>query len=105
MNKVESIPEISALAAEWRARGRTIGLVPTMGALHAGKEALIRAAAAKTDVAVVSICVNPLQFGPNESAARYPRRLAEDLEVCAAAGAHCVFAPAESAMLSPGDST
>jgi pantoate--beta-alanine ligase len=105
MRTVEALSEITSLAAEWRAGGRTIGLVPTMGALHAGKEALVRAAAAQVDVAVVSIAVNPLQFGPNENPARYPRQLAEDLRICEAAGAACVFAPPEAALLPPGNST
>ena len=105
MKQFESIPEIAAQAAEWRAEGKRIGLVPTMGALHAGKEALIRAAAQQTDVAVVSIFVNPLQFGLNENVARYPRRLPEDLAVCEAAGASAAFVPAEGVMLPPGYST
>jgi pantoate--beta-alanine ligase len=105
MKQIESIPDMAAQAAAWRAEGRRIGLVPTMGGLHAGKEALIRAAAAANDVAVVSIFVNPLQFGPNENAARYPRRLAEDLEVCSAAGAAAAFVPSEAAMLPAGYST
>jgi pantoate--beta-alanine ligase len=105
MKKIESIAEMTALAAEWRAAGTTIGLVPTMGALHAGREGLIRAAVAKADIAVVSIFVNPLQFGPSEIIAKYPRAFADDLRSCEAWGAQCVFAPAEEEMLPRGFST
>jgi pantoate--beta-alanine ligase len=83
-----------------RARGRTVGLVPTMGALHAGHVSLIRTARAETDFVVVSIFVNPTQFGPNEDLARYPRPLEADVRVCAAEGASLVFAP-EQAVIYP----
>ena len=105
MNKIESITEMSAQAAEWRAQGKRIGLVPTLGALHAGKEAVVRAAVAATDAVVVSLYVNPLQFGPSESAARYPRTLDRDLEVCSAAGVQAVFVPSDAEMVPPGYST
>ncbi|MGZ4444547.1 MAG: pantoate--beta-alanine ligase [Nocardioidaceae bacterium] len=77
-----------------RARGRTVGLVPTMGALHHGHASLVREARERADVVVVSIFVNPLQFGPGEDLARYPRTFDADLAVCAAEGADVVFAPA-----------
>ena len=93
MKKIESVAEMSAVTAELRAAGKTVALVPTMGALHAGQEALIRAAAAKADVVVVSIFLNPLQFGPSELVERYPRSPVEDLAMCAAAGVPFVFAP------------
>lgn len=83
-------------------------LVPTMGALHAGHAALIdaaRARAGKNGTVIVSIFVNPTQFGPNEDLAKYPRTLEADLEVCAAHGADAVFAPAAEEMYPPGDST
>ena len=73
-------------------RGNTIGLVPTMGALHAGHASLIRAAASCTHVAV-SIFVNPTQFGPNEDFSRYPRTFAADCALAQAAGADVIFAP------------
>src|SRR6185437_1096296 len=88
--------------AEARRRGRTIGLVPTMGALHAGHLSLIKAARTQTDFVVVSIFVNPTQFGPNEDLTRYPRSLERDLQLCAEAGVDLVFHP-EPAVLYPPD--
>ena len=83
-------------------------LVPTMGALHAGHAALINAArthAGQDGTVVVSIFVNPTQFGPNEDLSKYPRTMEADLEICAAHGADAVFAPAAEEMYPPGDST
>nr|MDT0663646.1 pantoate--beta-alanine ligase [Micromonospora sp. DSM 115978] len=71
----------------------TRAVVMTMGALHAGHAALIQAARAQADQVVVTIFVNPLQFGPSEDLARYPRTLDADLELCAREGADVVFAP------------
>lgn len=76
-----------------RGEGATVGFVPTMGALHEGHAALIRAARQRTGFVVVSIFVNPTQFGPNEDFAKYPRTLEADRRVCAAAGADLIFAP------------
>ena len=81
-----------------RAAGRTVGLVPTMGALHRGHASLIRRSAAECDVTAVTVFVNPLQFeqsefGPSEDFTTYPRDLAADVEVAAAAGAGLLFAP------------
>jgi pantoate--beta-alanine ligase len=76
-----------------RAAGLTVGLVPTMGALHEGHASLIRRAAAECDVTAVTVFVNPLQFGPNEDLAAYPRDLEADVAVAAAAGAGVLFAP------------
>jgi pantoate--beta-alanine ligase len=76
-----------------RAAGRTVGLVPTMGALHEGHVSLIRRAAAECDVTAVTVFVNPLQFGPSEDFATYPRDLSADVDVAAAAGAGLLFAP------------
>ncbi len=87
------------------AGGRTL-LVPTMGALHAGHTALVRAAretAAAGDAVVVSIFVNPLQFGPDEDLARYPRSFEADLAVCAAEGVDVVFAPAADEVYPGGE--
>jgi pantoate--beta-alanine ligase len=105
MKKIESLSEMRALAAELKAAGRKIALVPTQGALHAGQEALIRAAVARADVVVVSLFVNALQFGANELVAKYPRSLEKDLELCAACGAQVVFAPKTEDFYPPGFST
>lgn len=79
--------------AGWRAKGLSVGFVPTMGALHSGHAALVRRAAKECDRVVVSIFVNPLQFGPNEDYGRYPRALPADRKLVAAAGADVVYAP------------
>ena len=79
--------------SDLNARGRGIGLVPTMGALHAGHASLIRAAAASCSQVAVSIFVNPTQFGPNEDFARYPRSFDADCALAQAAGATVIFAP------------
>lgn len=76
-----------------RAAGRTVGLVPTMGALHEGHASLIRRSAAECDLTAVTVFVNPLQFGPSEDFATYPRDLSGDVDVAAAAGAEVLFAP------------
>jgi len=81
-----------------RVAGRTVGLVPTMGALHDGHVSLIARARAECDVVAVSIFVNPLQFGDPEDMARYPRTLERDLFVCAEAGADVVFVPTVAEM-------
>ncbi len=85
-----------------RARGGTIGLVPTMGALHAGHASLLRAARAETRFVVASIFVNPTQFGPHEDLAHYPRPLQQDLAVCAQEGIDLVFVPEVGVMYPPG---
>ncbi len=105
MQKIESVSEMRSLAADLNAQGKTIALVATQGALHTGQEALIRAAVGTADVAVVSIFVNPLQFGPNEVIANYPRSFAEDVALCQRCGAHIVFAPASEDIYPRGYST
>ena len=81
-----------------RARGHAVGLVPTMGALHDGHLSLLRRSVAETDATVVSIFVNPLQFGAGEDLAAYPRDFDRDVELCAAEGAAAVFAPSVAEM-------
>lgn len=91
-------------AARWGATG-TVGFVPTMGYLHEGHLALVRKAQAENDVVVVSIFVNPTQFGPNEDFERYPRDLDRDLTLLAAENVDCVFAPSANEMYPQGCST
>ncbi|KQT87963.1 pantoate--beta-alanine ligase [Aurantimonas sp. Leaf443] len=98
MDVFESIAELRAALSPERRAGRSIGLVPTMGYLHAGHMALVDRARAACDRVVVSIFVNPTQFGPNEDLATYPRDLPADLDLCRAHGVDAVFAPDVSAM-------
>lgn len=98
MRLVHELAEWRALAHDARARGARVGLVPTMGALHAGHESLITRARAECDVVLVTIFVNPRQFGDAADLAAYPRTLDADLEACARAGADAVVAPALAEM-------
>jgi len=93
--------ELQAWALAQRAAGQRLGLVPTMGYLHAGHMSLIAEAKRRADLVVVSIFVNPVQFGPNEDFEKYPRNEARDLELCETAGASVVFLPQVSAMYAP----
>lgn len=102
MNTVHSIAQVRAAVTRAREEGKRIGLVPTMGNLHAGHIALVRTALARGDFVVVSIFVNPMQFGPNEDLDSYPRTLAEDQAKLLDAGAHLVFAPNAKEMYPDG---
>ena len=102
---IETIAALRDACNEARAAGHTVGLVPTMGFLHEGHRSLMRAARAETSFVVVTIFVNPLQFGPSEDLGRYPRDLAGDLEICTSEGADMVFAPAVSEMYPHGSAT
>jgi pantoate--beta-alanine ligase len=95
---VTTIDSLRSAVAATRGRGLTVGFVPTMGALHAGHAALVKAARAGTGFVVVSVFVNPTQFGPNEDFAKYPRTLDADRALCAEAGADLVFAPTAEEM-------
>jgi pantoate--beta-alanine ligase len=99
---IHLVSELRSAVASARAAGRSIGFVPTMGALHAGHRSLIETARRQTGFVVVSIFVNPTQFGPKEDLARYPRPLERDLELCAAAGADLVFVPSVAEVYPPG---
>jgi pantoate--beta-alanine ligase len=99
VGSIEAVREATAAA---RRQGRSIGLVPTMGALHAGHASLMRAARAETGFVVVSIFVNPTQFGPNEDLQRYPRPLQQDLQVCAQERVDLVFHPEVAVLYPPG---
>ncbi len=98
---ITSAEEVQKWAMAQRAQGLRIGLVPTMGYLHAGHLSLIAEAGKHADRVVVSIFVNPVQFGPNEDFEKYPRNEARDLELCEKAGAAVVFLPQVSAMYAP----
>jgi pantoate--beta-alanine ligase len=98
MDTVATAVECRTLLDAARATGRTVGLVPTMGALHAGHISLMERARAECDVVVVSIFVNPLQFGDPEDIAHYPRTLPHDLGACDEAGVDVVFAPTVTEM-------
>lgn len=102
---VATIAEVRAAVAAARRAGKTVGLVPTMGALHAGHAALVRTARGRSGFVVVSVFVNPTQFGPHEDFAKYPRTLDADRQLCHDAGADLVFAPAAGEMYPPGFAT
>ena len=99
---VRKIRSLRKHVAAWRAQGESVALVPTMGYLHDGHLSLVRFAQRKTDRVVVSIFVNPTQFGPNEDLERYPRNEAQDRKALSAIGADLVFAP-DAAEMYPGD--
>jgi pantoate--beta-alanine ligase len=94
--QLDSLPSLHAALEGQRGTGRTIGLVPTMGNLHAGHVSLVTAAKNRCDFVVATVFVNPLQFGPNEDFARYPRTLPADMAALAEAGCDAVFTPAVS---------
>jgi pantoate--beta-alanine ligase len=93
MKILHTVEELRAWSRAQRSAGDSVGLVPTMGALHAGHASLIRAAAESCAQVAVSIFVNPTQFGPNEDYARYPRTFAIDCALCEREGAQAIFAP------------
>ncbi|MBM3305927.1 MAG: pantoate--beta-alanine ligase [Candidatus Aminicenantes bacterium] len=105
MRVVTGIPEMKALAGEWKAAGRTIGFVPTMGYLHEGHLSLVRASKERCEATVVSIFVNPAQFGPSEDFQRYPRDLAKDSATLEREGVDVLFVPAAEAVYPPGYKT
>lgn len=100
---VHTIQEVRAYVREQRLAGKTVGYVPTMGFLHQGHLSLIEAAKEQCDVAVMSIFVNPLQFGPNEDFDRYPRDLERDAALAAQAGIDLIFAPSVDEMYPAGN--
>ena len=102
MRLVEKIADMKALAKEWRKSGETIGFVPTMGYLHEGHLSLVRKAREDNDRVVVSIFVNPTQFGPNEDYNRYPRDLERDMKLLEPLGVDAVFHPSVEEMYPEG---
>ena len=105
MKLVKTVAELQAIVKEAKKSGRTIGLVPTMGALHEGHASLIRAAHAENDFTIVSDFVNPTQFGPAEDLDAYPRTLDHDCELAGAMGADVLFAPSPKEMYPSKDMT
>ncbi|MES2818596.1 MAG: pantoate--beta-alanine ligase [Pseudomonadota bacterium] len=102
MITVQTVRELRAAVAHARAEGKSIGFVPTMGNLHSGHAALVEKAGQRADFVITSIFVNPLQFGPSEDLATYPRTLAADQEKLLAAGCHLLFAPSVTDMYPDG---
>jgi pantoate--beta-alanine ligase len=105
MQIIQTITEMQSTAIGLRTQGKLIGLVPTMGALHEGHLKLIDAAKEKADVVIVSLFVNPTQFGPSEDFSKYPRTLEADIAACEARGADYIFAPKKDDIYPAGYST
>jgi len=103
MRIVHTIQEIREYVRTQRAQGKTVGFVPTMGYLHEGHLSLVRSAKENCDVAVMSIFVNPLQFGPNEDFDSYPRDLDRDAKLAESAGIDVIFAPSVDEMYPSGN--
>lgn len=102
MKIVNSVKDIREQVNKWRAEGLKVGFVPTMGYLHEGHKSLIQRAAKENDRVVVSIFVNPIQFGPTEDLESYPRDLQRDSLVCKEAGANLIFHPDKEEMYEEG---
>ncbi len=105
MEIVKTIPEARELVKAWRGQGLSVGLVPTMGYFHDGHLALMRKALELNDRVVVSLFVNPTQFGPQEDLDRYPRDLERDVRLAQRVGVHALFTPTAQEMYPPGYST
>ncbi len=101
MTIVKTIEDVRAQVKAWRAQGLTVGLVPTMGYLHEGHQSLIARSVAENDRTVVSDFVNPLQFGPTEDLATYPRDIDHDAALCESTGADLIFHPEAEEMYAP----
>lgn len=103
MKLIKTIAQLKRSLAQHTSAHHTIGFVPTMGALHEGHLSLIAASRRQCDTTIVSIFVNPTQFGPNEDYRRYPRTLARDAALCRKAGADLLFVPSVNDIYPPGD--
>ncbi|MDD3349741.1 MAG: pantoate--beta-alanine ligase [Eubacteriales bacterium] len=102
MEKTTSVKETRQIIKDWKKQGLSIGFVPTMGFLHEGHQSLIQRSVSENDRAVVSIFVNPMQFGPTEDLATYPRDKARDLFICESCDADLVFLPETSELYPAG---
>jgi len=105
MKLAGTIESVRTLVKAAKAKGKKVGLVPTMGALHVGHVSLMEAAAKECDFVVVSIFVNPTQFGPGEDFEKYPRPVEQDLEICKKAAVDVVFNPTPDVMYGPDSLT
>lgn len=105
MQKIESVSAMRSVAAQFNQSGKSIALVPTSGALHAGHAALIALAESHADIVVVALFANPLAFGPSENFARYPRSPDADLKLCEELRVDAVFMPAAEEMYPKGYSS
>ena len=99
---IHTIEDVRAQIKSWKKDGLTVGLVPTMGALHAGHMSLINKCTERCDKTVVSVFVNPIQFGPSEDFDQYPRTLEADAKLCKKAGVDIIFAPTPKEMYGEG---
>jgi pantoate--beta-alanine ligase len=105
MKKITTARSMRRWSNEVRAKGKTVAFVPTMGALHEGHLSLVKRARREADFVVMSVFVNPLQFGPREDFKRYPRNLRRDARLAAAEGCHVLFVPSLEAMYPDGFGT